>query len=160
MNSFYQVVNHLAMPMRSIQIRSKNIRCPPKRKSSDVCCICCQTISAKDEALFCVGRCQKRLHRYCGSVSEQQYKALCEHNISFLCPSCYREQHEGEVKELKGEVEVLKTELQQLKDLLCDVQERMKHCDPVSIPSGSSGNSSSSMHWNSAWDKTADCCSR
>lgn len=103
---------------------------PPKKKQSsptDVCCICCQAISAKDDALLCVGRCQQRLHRYCASVSEQQYKMLCEDNTPFLCPSCYREQHEGEVKELKGAVETLKAELCQLKELLREVQGQLKH---------------------------------
>ena len=52
---------------------------------------------------------------------------LCENNIPFLCPSCYREQHEGEVKELKGAVETLKAELCQLKELLCEVQGQVKH---------------------------------
>ena len=38
---------------------------------------------------------------------------LCENNTPLLCPSCYREQHEGEIKELP--VETLKAELCQLK---------------------------------------------
>ena len=42
----------------------------------------------------------------------------------FLCPSCYREQHEEEVKELKGTVETLRAELFQLKELLHAVREQ------------------------------------
>lgn len=44
-------------------------------------------------------------------LSIEQYKILCENHTPFLCPSCYREQHEAEVKELKGTVETLKVVL-------------------------------------------------
>ena len=54
---------------------------PPKKKSTSqsagskgVCCVCCQALSAKDEALYCDGACQQWLHRYCASVTVQQYK--------------------------------------------------------------------------------------
>ena len=101
---------------------------PPKKKQSsptDVCCICCQAISAKDEALLCVGRCQQRLHRYCASIPEQQYKIrFSVKTTPFLCPSCYREQHEGEVKELKGILKTLKAELYQHEELLREVQKK------------------------------------
>ena len=90
---------------------------PPKKKQSsptDVCCICCQAISAKDEALLCVGSCQQRLHRYCASVPEQQHDALRKQHPASLSLLLYsREQHEGEIKELP--VETLKAELCQLK---------------------------------------------
>ena len=44
----------------------------------------------------------------------------------FLCPSCYREQHEGEVKELKGTLKTLKAELYQHEELLREVQRQKK----------------------------------
>ena len=93
---------------------------PPKKKQSpnEVCCICCQAISSKDEVLFCAGRCQQQLHRYCASVSEHQYKVLLDKNTPFLCPSCYREQHEEDVEELNSTVEILRAELTQLKEML------------------------------------------
>ena len=69
-----------------------------------------QFFTVKDEALLCAGRCQQWLHHYCASVTEQQYKILCESNTPFLCPSCYQEQHEWEVKELMGNVETLKAD--------------------------------------------------
>jgi len=103
---------------------------PPKKKSSsasaDVCSICCQAIPPKDESLLCAGRCQQRFHRYCASVPEHQYKALCEKNTPFLCPACYREQRDGEVNELKSTVEALRIELSQLRELVREVREKVE----------------------------------
>ena len=52
---------------------------PPKSKTQrkaptanqELCCICLQRFGLKDEILSCSGNCQKYLHRYCASVSEQ-----------------------------------------------------------------------------------------
>jgi len=60
-------------------------------------------------------------------LSVEQYEILCENNTPFLCPSCYLEQPEAEVKGLKGTVETLKVELSQLKELLREVQGQVKH---------------------------------
>ena len=45
----------------------------------DSCCICLQKLNPKDETLFCSGSCQKYLHRYCASVSEQAFKKTPTH---------------------------------------------------------------------------------
>ena len=63
----------------------------------------------------------------------------------FLCPSCYREQHEEEVKELKSTVEILRAELTQLKEMLCAFREQANSstnavpCCSKSTRSGGSG---------------------
>ena len=98
---------------------------PPKKKQNppgEPCPICCLAVSTKDEALLCVGRCQQRLHRSCASIPEQQFKILCENNTPFLCPSCYREEHEEQFKELKRTVEALRAEVSQLNEQLHKVQ--------------------------------------
>ena len=66
------------------------------------------------------------------SVSVHQYRALCESQTPFLCPACYREQHEGEVNELKSTVEALRVEVAQLKELIHDLREEAG--DPASKP--------------------------
>ena len=112
------------------QLENNTESMPPKKKSSsasaDVCSICCQAISPKDESLHCAGRCQQRFHRYCASVPEDQYKALCEKSTPFLCPACYREQRDGEVNELKSTVEALRIELSQLRELVREVREKVE----------------------------------
>ena len=57
---------------------------------------------------------------------------FCERQTPFLCPACYREQHEGEVNELKSTVEALRVEVAQLKELIHDLREEAG--DPASKP--------------------------
>jgi len=95
-------------------------------------------MSPKDEALLCVGRCQQKVHRYCVSVSEHHYRALCESRTPFLCPACYREQHEGEVNELKNTVEALRMEVSQLKELIRELREGAESPVTVAKPAAAS----------------------
>ena len=83
---------------------------PPKKK--ELCCICCQPISVnKDEVLYCSGSCQQWLHRYCASVTSQQYQTIKENAQSFLCPCCDRREQQEQINSLKSTVEALKLEL-------------------------------------------------
>ena len=98
---------------------------PPKKKTvaqtsaaKGSCCVCCQAVSSKDEALFCDGCCQQWLHRYCASVTVQQYKAIIDNNSSFLCPCCCRERQQEEIAALRNTVEAMKLEIVQLKESL------------------------------------------
>ena len=84
--------------------------------SGDICSICCQKIGPKDEVLFCSGSCQKHLHRYCASVSEQCYKTLTSDGAPpFLCFCCFRAQKDEEVAKLQGAVDLLMKEIKVLK---------------------------------------------
>ena len=95
---------------------------PPKKKQGSAlrgsCSICCQPVLDKDDALFCDGKCQQWLHRYCGSVTEQQHKVITDSQHSFLCPCCDRERQQVEITELRDNVEAMKMELAQLKESL------------------------------------------
>ena len=94
---------------------------PPKKKTTATqpCCVCCQPISiGKDEALYCTGRYQQWLHRYCASVSDKEYKEISDCKTSFQCPTCYREFSQQQKQELCGAVSDLKHELEQLKSEL------------------------------------------
>ena len=82
----------------------------------DPCCICLQKIGPKDEALFCSGKCQKYLHRYCASVSESSYKTLTsEGALPFLCFCCYKAQKDDQLSRLLSEIEKLRAEISTLK---------------------------------------------
>ena len=84
--------------------------------NQDSCCICLQKLSSKDEILFCSGSCQKYLHRYCASVSEQAFRKLSMEDAEpFLCFCCFRTEKEKQVQTLLSTVESLKTELSTLK---------------------------------------------
>ena len=84
--------------------------------NQDSCCICLQKLNPKDETLFCSGSCQKYLHRYCASVSEQAFKKLnTDDTEPFLCFCCFKSEKEKQlltllstVESLKGEIDVLK----------------------------------------------------
>ncbi len=98
---------------------------PPKKKpaapaagSKGPCSVCCQPLSSKDEALFCDGRCQQWLHRYCASVTVQQYKAVTDSNGSFLCPWCSHERQQEEIISLRNSVDAMRLEIAQLKESL------------------------------------------
>lgn len=95
---------------------------PPKKTQrkvvsvdKDLCCICCQKISAKDEALFCSGSCQKYLHRYCASVGEQSFKLYADSAQPFLCFCCFRSQKDEQLASLLSVIESLKEEINSLK---------------------------------------------
>ena len=79
----------------------------------DPCCVCLQKFNAKDEILFCAGSCQKYLHRYCASVSEQAFSA--EDAEPFLCFCCFRTKKEKQIDTLQTTVESLKAEIESLK---------------------------------------------
>ena len=95
---------------------------PPKKSQrkavakQDPCCVCLQKFNQKDEILFCAGRCQKFLHRYCASVSEQAYKEFSAEDAEpFLCYCCFRSKKEEQIESLLTTVEALKVEIQSLK---------------------------------------------
>ena len=84
--------------------------------AQDICVVCCQKIGPKDEALFCSGNCQRHLHRYCASVSEQSYKTLTSDDAPpFLCYCCFRAQKDEEIAKLRSVVDILKHEIDALK---------------------------------------------
>ena len=53
---------------------------PPKKaqaRRSEQCILCTQRIAdGRDQALFCTGKCQGFVHRYCAGVSEAHFLAL------------------------------------------------------------------------------------
>ena len=95
-----------------------------KTAQKEPCCICCQPISlGKDEALFCAGKCQQWLHRYCASVTVQHYKTINDNSVDFLCPSCCRDRYRDEINDLTNTVAAMKLEIAQLKETISRVSE-------------------------------------
>ena len=91
------------------------------------CILCCQKIvEVKDEVLYCKGKCNGPIHRYCAGVSVVHYESLratatpqgSETNsvVSFLCLVCMQQEHRTEVEDLRNTICTLRTELQQMKD--------------------------------------------
>ena len=93
-----------------------------KTAQKESCCICCQPVTpGKDEALFCVGKCQQWLHRYCASVTIHQYKEINDNSEEFLCPTCCRERYREQISELTNSVSELKQEIVQLKESISNL---------------------------------------
>ena len=97
---------------------------PPKKNrngaitsaSKEICCICCQVVTVgKDELLFCAGDCQRWLHRYCASVTLEQYKDITDNGKTFSCPCCYRQHQQEQISQLTSTVDALKLEIAELK---------------------------------------------
>ena len=111
---------------------------PPKKKSparTEVCCVCCQQIAlGKDETLYCDGSCKQWLHRYCASVSKNQYTTITKSESPFQCPTCYREHSQQQIQELCGAVSDLKREIEQLKSALEAVSSPKQTPQPSSTP--------------------------
>ena len=134
--SFVRLLHRLrVLVFKLVQVPKKTISksrysMPPKKQrgsqnsaTKEPCSICCQPIViGKDEALFCVGKCQQWLHRYCASISVKCYKAIIDDNHSYLCPCCYRENQEERITELTNTVETMKLEIAQLKKELATAQ--------------------------------------
>ena len=110
---------------------------PPKKACKSQQCILCtqKIVEGKEQVLFCTGRCQGLIHRYCAGVSEAQFHALNEQSRpqgeqstqstqtttstkSFLCLVCTKQVHKDEIGELKNIVCTLKAEVQELRDKL------------------------------------------
>ena len=73
-------------------------------------------------ALFCAGKCQQWLHRYCASVSVRCYKAIIDNSHPYCCPCCYRDSQQECISELTCTLEAMKLEIAQLKEALLTAQ--------------------------------------
>ena len=110
---------------------------PPKKAcKSQQCIVCTQKIvEGKEQVLFCTGRCQGLIHRYCAGILEAQFHALNEQSRpqgeqstqstqtttstkSFMCLVCTKQVHKDEIEELKNMVCMLKVKIQELQDKL------------------------------------------
>jgi len=81
--------------------------------------VCCQAVTiGQDEALFCSGKCQQWIHRYCASVSVACYKDIKKNDASFLCFCCNEGKSQREIAMLKSTVERLQQEISKLKESL------------------------------------------
>ena len=71
-------------------------------KKAEECAVCCQKVTeGEGEALFCEGKCQKWLHRYCAGVSVAQFQDLSTVSAPFLCVICYQQSHGVALEELR-----------------------------------------------------------
>ena len=66
--------NEQVMPPKKVVLPKKG-----QARKSEQCILCTQKIAdGKDQVLFCAGKCQGFVHRYCAGVSEAQFLALRE----------------------------------------------------------------------------------
>ena len=97
------------MPPKASKVQPSTANC------EDLCSICCQKLGPKDEVLFCSGSCQKQLHCYCASVSDNHYRAFTSSGAPpFLCYCCFRAQKDEQVSMLLSLIKSLKEEVTML----------------------------------------------
>jgi len=92
----------------------------PEKTSIVKCAVCDDKIvDGKDEALFCEGRCQLWMHRYCAGVSRSQFKSLgTSTEMSYECATCFRESMAKRVQTLEDRVATILTEVSELQSVV------------------------------------------
>ena len=60
------------------------------------------------------------MHRFCASITEEQYQELTAKKVEFLCPTCCRTKQELEIEVM------LKLELAQLKEAVTVLSQKQK----------------------------------
>ena len=115
------------MPKKGSKAQSRTLSLSQGKAESSVCGVCCQAVTpGKDEALFCEGACKRLMHRFCASITEEQYQELTAKKAEFLCPTCCRAKQQLEIDTLSSEVAMLKLELAQLKEAVTVLSQKQK----------------------------------
>ena len=109
------VCERVGMPAKLKSQRKTPAACQSSaaNQCTDPCCICLQKLNSNDETLLCSGSCQKYLHHYCASVSEQAFNA--DDTEPFVCFCCFKSEKEKQLQTLLSTVESLKGEIDVLK---------------------------------------------
>ena len=116
------------MPKKGSRTQSRTLS--QEKESGSICGVCCQAVTpGKDEALFCEGACKRLMHRFCASVTVEQYQELTAKEAEFLCPTCCRAKQQLEIDNLSGEVTALKLELAQLKEAVTILSQKQKQAE-------------------------------
>ena len=95
------------------------------KPKTDTCVLCCQKIvETKEDVLFCTGKCNGPIHRYCAGISLPLFESLktqdnsSNERIPFLCLACTQHAHRDEVCELKSIIATLKSQVKELQEAL------------------------------------------
>ena len=95
------------------------------KAKAELCVLCCKkAMECKEDVLFCSGKCNGPIHRYCAGISLPQFESLksdlknATDRVSFLCLACTQQAYREEVCELRSTVAALKMQIQELGDAL------------------------------------------
>jgi len=95
-----------------------------------LCPICVEPVldetedSVAQDALFCEGSCQCWHHRWCASVSKEQYVALLDSTEPFLYPSCTAANQQNAIASLRDCLNALTDEVRVLKATVAALQKQ------------------------------------
>ena len=121
------------MPKKGSKAQSRTLSSSQVKESS-VCGVCCQAVTPdKDEALFCEGACKRLMHRFCASITEEQYQELTAKKVEFLSSTCCRAKQQLEIDNLSSEVAMLKLELAQLKEAVTVLSQKQKQAQTTVV---------------------------
>ena len=116
------------MPKKGSRTQSRTLS--QEKESGSVCGVCCQAVTpGKDEALYCEGAWKRLMHRFCASITVEQYQELIAKEADFLCPTCCRAKQQLEIDNLSSEVTALKLELAQLKEAVTIISQKQKQAE-------------------------------
>ena len=115
-----------SMPKKGSRAQSRTLSLSHGKESS-ICGVCCQAVAlGKDKALLYKGACKQLMHRFCASITEEQYQELTAKKVEFLCPTLCRVKQQLEIDNLSSEVAMLKLELAQLKEAVTVLSQKQK----------------------------------
>ena len=71
------------------------------------------------------------MHRFCASVTVEQYLELIANKAEFLCPTCCSAKQQLEIVNLSNEAMALKLELAQLKEAVTVIPQNQKQAEMI-----------------------------
>ena len=118
------------------------------RAKTEHCALCCQKIvHNKEGVLFCTGKCNAPIHRYCAGVSVLQFEEMKatsatataptpgSERVPFLCLVCTQHAHKEEVHELKSIIAAMKFKMHDLQDTVEKLSVSVASCCNAGLPS-------------------------
>ena len=78
------------------------------------CPICEESFKSGHESIFCEGNCQKFIHRWCASLTKEQFKRASESDLPFYCLHCITLRQNFEIDKLRKLVSELTTKISTL----------------------------------------------
>ena len=118
------------------------------RAKTEHCALCCQKIvHNKEDVLFCTGKCNGPIHRYCAGVSVLQFEEMKvtsatataptpgSKRVPFLCLVCTQHAHKEEVHELKSIIAAMKFKMHDLQDTVQKLSVSVASCCNAGLPS-------------------------
>lgn len=111
----------------------------PEEESNETCPICVKPVLDPDgesgghDGLFCEGKCQVWIHRWCAGVTKERYDAISSTDDPFLCPTCSLANcqatiatQSADISSLRLSINSLAEEVRELKSTVTSIQSQLQ----------------------------------